>query len=87
MECFCCAAYVAHWHTASAFDVRSYDGCWGVKRTCCERDQSVAGDPQRSFENSALDAFRLEDHVNCEDNRATRAPAGVPGGRLQRRTE
>ena len=44
-------------------------------------------DPQRSFENSALDAFRLEDHVNCEDNRATRAPAGVPGGRLQRRTE
>lgn len=43
MECFCCAAYVAHWHTASAFDVRSYVGCWGVKRTCCERDQSVAG--------------------------------------------
>jgi hypothetical protein len=57
------------------------------KRTQRGHDEISAIDPQRSFENSALDAFRLEDHVNCEDNRATRAPAGVPGGRLQRRTE
>ena len=53
------------------------------ERSCREYRWKTGSDPQRSFENSALDAFRLEDHVNYEDNRATRAPAGVPGGRLQ----
>ena len=30
-------------------DVRTYVGCSGVKRTCCERDQSVAREPWRTL--------------------------------------
>ena len=46
-RCFC-SAKRRTWHTASVFDVRYYVGCWGVKRTCCKRDQSVAGDPTQT---------------------------------------
>jgi hypothetical protein len=75
------------WHFSAVPTAPSNVGFREKTRRHMLNASSSQFDPQRSFENSALDAFRLEDHVNCEDNRATRAPAGVPGGRLQRRTE